>query len=91
MRIGSIRNALGLDAAEDGVEFRLAHLERVMMDVEAIGIVIKIERETLIHLHGCKIADRAFIERQSEDPREELRRCDLVAGRHDGVVEFDGH
>ena len=56
-----------------------------------IDVVMEIEGERLIDPHRREISGGAFIERQSEHPRKELRRRHLVMRRHDGVIELDAH
>ena len=67
-----------MNAAKDRVEVGFADLERVVIDVETIDVVVEIKGERLIDPHRCEVSDHAFIERQSEHPREELCRRDLV-------------
>ena len=86
MRLRSIGDAFTLHASKDRVELRFADFERVVMNVETLDIVVEIERERLIDLHRREISDGAFIERESEHPREELRRRNLVVRRHDRVI-----
>lgn len=86
MGFTAVRNAFSLNTAKDRVELGLTDLERVVMDVETLDIVVEIERERLIDLHRREISDGAFIERESEHPREELRRRNLVVRRHDRVI-----
>ena len=80
-------DAVGLDAAEDRVEFRIAHLEGVVVRFE-IGPFVKIKRELLVHLHGSEMRRRPIIAKP-EYAGEELRRNFLVPGGYDGVIEFD--
>ena len=42
IRLGSIRNGFRLNAAEDRVELHFTHLERIVMNVEAVGCVIEV-------------------------------------------------
>src|SRR5690242_21140401 len=88
-RSAAIGDARVLYPAEDLVEFRLAHLEGVVVDLE-IPVGVKIESERLVHLHRREVGLRACIS-QAEDSGEEPGALLLVAGGHDGVVEHDGH
>ena len=81
--------AIGPNSAKDGIEFRFADLECVVMRFEVAGIV-EIERKMLIHLHGREMRHRPVIA-QSKDARKEMRRSFLVPGRYDCVIEFDSH
>src|ERR1700721_1347977 len=77
-----------LDAAEDGVELGLADMKRVMMALE-FGVVVEQQRQRLVDPHRREIAGAPAL--QAENIGEEFGRRDLVARRHDGVVERDGH
>jgi hypothetical protein len=64
--LGSIGNALRLNAAANRLEVRFAELERIVMDVETVDHVLEIERERPIDFHGREVPDSAFIERQPD-------------------------
>ena len=86
MGFTAVRNAFSLNTAKDRVELGLTDLERVVMDVESIDVIVEIKRQRPINAYRREISDGAFIERESEHPREELRRRNLVVRRHDRVI-----
>src|SRR5262245_56497433 len=65
---------------QDDVEPLVAHMQRIVMDVETLGIV-EIERQRLIDAHRRKVSTRLFV-LQSKDIREKACRGFLVARRH---------
>src|SRR5580700_9390600 len=84
--IGELRLA---NAAEDGIEIGIADVEGVMVALELLDVVEK-ERERIVDTYRREMA--AFrIGMEAKHARKKLRRCPLIAGRDDGVVEGDGH
>src|SRR5215813_5112210 len=83
--IGELRLA---DAAEDGIELSIADVEGVVVALELL-VVIEKERERVVDTYRREMA--AFrIGVETKNVRKEFRRCPLVAGRDDGVIEGDG-
>ncbi len=77
------------NAAQDGIELGITDVEGVVVALELLVIVEK-ERERIVDTYRSEMA--AFrIGMQAENSRKKLRRCRLVAGRNDGVVEGNGH
>src|SRR5215831_4960538 len=74
---------------QNGVELLVAHMKRIVMSVEILGIV-KIERQRLIDADWRKVTTLLFV-LQPKDLREKARRGLLVARRHDRVIQRDGH
>src|SRR5687767_5906393 len=89
-RLASVRDAFSLNARENCVELVFAHLERIVMDRDALA-VSKIQGQRVVDSQGREITDCALIERKPEDSREKLRRRDFVARGYDRVIEFDRH
>lgn len=84
--IGELRLA---NATEDGIELSIADVEGVVVALEPLVVVEK-ERECVVDAYRREMA--VFrIGMEAKDARKNLRRCPLVAGRDDGVVEGDGH
>ena len=84
--IGELRLA---NAAEDGIELGIADVEGVVVALELLDVVEK-ERERVVDTYRREMA--AFrIGMEAKNARKKLRRCPLIAGRDDGVVEGDGH
>src|SRR5262249_7241502 len=84
--IGELRLA---NAAEDGIELGIADMEGVVVALELL-VVVEQERERVVDTYRREMA--AFrIGMEAKNARKKLRRCPLVAGRDDGVVEGDGH
>jgi len=54
VRLTAVRNALRLDAAEDGIELGFAHLECIVMDIEPVDLVVEINRQRLFTRTGAK-------------------------------------
>ncbi len=88
-RIAAIGEALGLDAAEDGVELGVAHVEGVVVAGDLAVLVAEEQRHLVVDAHRREVADG--LGPQSEQLGEEARGLDLVARGNDGVVEHDGH
>lgn len=61
MRFAPVWNTFRSNTSEDRVEFRLADLERVVVDVELFDVVIEIQREGFIDPHRREISDRACV------------------------------
>src|SRR5215831_17800109 len=84
--IGQLRLA---NAAQDGIELGIADVEGVVVALELLGVVEK-ERERAVDTYRREMtAFRIGIE--AKNARKKLRRCPLVTGGDDGVVEGDGH
>src|SRR5215831_7390868 len=85
--IGELRLA---NAAENGIELGIADVEGVVVALELLVVVVEQERERVVDTYRREMA--AFrIGIEAKNARKKLRRCPLVAGRDDGVVEDDGH
>ena len=89
VRLTAVRNALRLDAAEDGIELGIADVEGVVVALELLDVVEK-ERERVVDTYRREMAVFG-IGMEAKNARKKLCRCPLVAGRNDGVVEGDGH
>src|SRR3546814_1504144 len=89
VRPTAIRNAFGLNAAEDSVELLIAYLERVMKN-SVVVVIVEVERQAVVDAYRREGGHRAVI-RQPEDAGEKSCRRLLVADGHDHVVEFDSH
>src|SRR4029077_13879949 len=77
------------NAGEDGIEFGIAHVERIEGGLELL-VVVKEECERVIDTYRREMV--AFrLGMKAKNACKKLRRCLLVAGRNDGVVEGDGH
>src|ERR1700746_1718508 len=77
------------NAAEDRIELGIADVEGVVVALELLVVVEK-ERERVVDTYRREMA--VFrIGMEAKNARKKLRRCPLVAGRDDGVVEGDGH
>src|SRR5262249_41576072 len=84
--IGELRLA---NAPEDSIELGIADVEGIVVALELL-VVIEKKRERVVDAYRCEMA--VFrIGMKAENARKKLRRCPLVAGRNDGVVEVDGH
>src|SRR5712691_5702090 len=88
-RRAAVSDAGFLHAAEDCVEFGVAHVEGVVMAFER-RVVVEQERQRLIHPHRREMVARPG-ETQAEKAREIAGGGHLVARRHNGVVEHDRH
>ena len=84
--IGELRLA---NAAEDGIELGIADMEGVMVALELLDVVEK-ERERAVDTYRREMAVFG-IGMEAKNARKKLRRCPLIAGRDDGVIEGDGH
>src|SRR5215472_5071725 len=77
------------NAAEDSIELGITNMEGVVVALELLVVVEK-KRERVVDTHWREMA--VFrIGMEAKNARKKLRRCPLVAGRDDGVVEGDGH
>jgi hypothetical protein len=84
--IGELRLA---DAPEDGIELGIADVEGVVVALELLLVVEK-ECERIVDPYRREMAlFRIGIE--VKNSREKPRRCPLIAGGDDGVVEGDRH
>src|SRR5215471_369143 len=88
-RCAAVRQLRLANAAQDGIELGVADVEGIMVALELLVVVEK-ERERVIETYRREMA--AFrIGAEAKNARKKLRRCPLVVGRDDGVVEGDGH
>src|SRR5580765_4767205 len=77
------------NAAEDGIELGIADVEGVVVALELLDVVEK-ERERIVDTYRREMA--VFrIGMEAKNARKKLRRCPLIAGRNDSVIEGDGH
>src|SRR6476660_3810008 len=84
--IGELRLA---NAAENGIELGVADVEGIVVALELLVVVEK-ERERVVDTYRREMT--VFrIGMEAKNARKKLRRRLLVAGRHDRVVEGDGH
>src|SRR4029077_20565262 len=88
-RPAAIGETLAADAIKDPVELCLAHLEGVVMPLEAVPIV-EIDRQRLVDPHRGEVRDRAVVF-EAKNPGKESGGFLLVAGGDDRVVEYDAH
>src|SRR5438094_6395355 len=88
--IGPILELPLAQAAENLVEFVLAHQKRVMLGRDLAVRVVKIERDTVARRDDEKRSEGRR-RRQAEDVGQEFCRLALVAAPDDRVVELDGH
>src|SRR2546428_1375642 len=88
-RVAAVRESGLLHPLENGVELRVAHMKRVVMDVEMV-VIVEIEGQSLIDAHRSKVSTRPLV-LQSKDIREKAGRGRFVASRHDGVIQDDRH
>jgi len=84
--VGELRLA---NAAEDGIELGIANVEGVVVALELLDVVEK-ERERAVDTYRREMAVFG-IGMEAKNARKKLRRCPLIAGRDDGVIEGDGH
>jgi hypothetical protein len=88
-RCAAVRKLRLANAAEDGIKLGIADVESVVVALELVLVVEK-ERESVVDTYWRKMAGfRIGIE--AKNARKKLRRCPLIMGRDDGVVEGDGH
>src|SRR5690242_21569699 len=78
-----------LHALEDRVEFIVADMEGIMMDLERIGIV-EVQGQLIVNLHRGKVPHRPLLV-ESEYLREEFSGSFFVLCRHNRVIQFDRH
>src|ERR1700756_2272428 len=77
------------NAPEDGIELGIADVEGVVVALELL-VVAEEECERVVDTHRREMV--AFrIGMEAKNAGKKLRRCPLVAGRDDGVVEGDSH
>src|SRR5882762_4658621 len=88
-RPAAIDETLAADAIKDPVELRLAHLEGVVMPLEAVPIV-EVDGQRVVDLHGGEVRNGAVVF-ETKNPGEEPGGLLLVAGWDDRVVEYDAH
>ena len=84
----AIGDVLGLDPGENSVELLVGDVERVVIVVQDVPAV-EVHGKGIIDLHRGKMPIRAFVAK-AKDLSEELRRCHLVFGRNDGMVQRGG-
>src|SRR6516162_9816801 len=88
-RCAAVRELRLANAAQDGIELGIADVEGVVVALELL-VVIEKERERVVETYRREMA--VFrIGMEAENSRKKLRRCPLVVGGDDGVVEGDGH
>src|SRR5687768_18512139 len=80
-RVAAARDPCLLHLFHNGVELLIAHMKRVVMDIEPVDIVVEIEGEPVIDAHRREIPACALIEWKSEYLREACGRCDFSARR----------
>src|SRR3546814_3250261 len=88
VRPTAIRNAFGLNAAEDSVELLIAYLERVMKN-SVVVVIVEVERQAVVDAYRREGGHRAVI-RQTEDAGEKSYRRLIVADGH-GHVRAEEH
>src|SRR5262249_35096722 len=78
------------DAAEDGIELRLADQERVVLRLDVLGTIIEGQGDVVAE---PDIQERAVRRRlvQAQQAGDRPRRADLVPDPDDRVVEQDRH
>src|SRR5881296_710865 len=74
---------------QNGVELRVAHMKRVVVEVEMV-VIVEIEGQSLIDAPRSKVSTRPLV-LQSKDIREKAGRGLSVASRHDCVIQDDRH
>src|SRR5215469_1897834 len=77
------------NAAEDSIEFGIVDVEGVVVALELLVIVEEECKRVVDTYRREMIAFRICTE--AKNARKKLRRCPLVAGRNDGVVQGDSH
>src|ERR1700730_9767405 len=88
-RSTAIGETLAADAIKDPVAFRVAHLEGVVMPLEAVPVV-EVDGQRVVDLHRGEVRDGAVVF-ETKNPGEESGGFLLVAGGDDRVVEYDAH
>src|SRR5262249_16001679 len=85
----AVRNPRLLDTPQDCVELGLAHVEGVVVALKP-GLLVKQQRQLLVDPYRREIVALSAVA-QTKDAGEEARGGDLVARRHDRVIENNGH
>src|SRR5438128_2422812 len=88
-RVAAICDSGFLHPLENRIKLRVAHMKRVVMDVEMV-VIVEIEGQSLIDAHRSKVSAQSLV-LQSKDIREKAGRGRFVASRHDGVIQDDRH
>src|SRR5262245_14425255 len=88
-RRAAVRDPAPLKTPEDRVERHVGHAEAVVMALEALARG-EVEGQTRVDEDRGEGALRSR-PRHVEEPGEKRRARDLVASRHDNVVELDAH
>ena len=78
-----------LDALEDRVELLVAHVKRVVVVFEGIGIV-EVQGQRIVYPNRRKVAHRSVVF-DTEDLREETRRRFFVMRRYNRVIQRYRH
>src|SRR5438445_3429543 len=86
-RVAAICDSGFLHPLENRIKLRVAHMKRVVMDVEMVVIVEieEIEGQSLIDAHRSKVSAQSLV-LQSKDIREKAGRGLFVTSRHDCVI-----
>jgi hypothetical protein len=77
------------DAVENGIEFGIVHVERIMMTFKSL-VRVEEERERLVDAYRREMSF-CFFEGEAKNLRKKSRRRFLIARRNNGVIERDGH
>ena len=85
----AVRELRLANAAEYGVELRIADVEGVVVALEIL-IIVEQERERVVETYRREMSIFR-IGMETKNVGKKLRRRPLIAGRDDGVVEGDGH
>src|SRR5438132_6389212 len=88
-RVAAICDSGFLHPLENRIKLRVAHMKRVVVDVEMV-VIVEIEGQSLIDAHRSKVSTRPLV-LQSKDIREKAGRGLSVASRHDCVIQDDRH
>ena len=85
-----VRDALVLDALEDGIELRVGGDEREVEAGEVRSTLVEIDRQMLVDLHGRKVSPGSFVFK-SEDSSKPAGGLFLVVRRDDRVIQMERH
>src|SRR5262249_44174852 len=88
-RAAPVREARGLDAAEDRVEVGVADAEAEVVALELLAVG-EVEGQRLVDVDWRDLAPCLF-PADTQEVGQELRRGDAMVRGHDDVVELDGH
>src|ERR1700691_2415702 len=89
-RLAAVGSAFVLDTAKNRVEFRVAHMKRIVMHAKILPAIIEVHSKTFIYPHRSERTHRPVIT-QPEKLREVLSRRHLVARRNDSVIQYNCH